>query len=376
MTPASRRHSCRIPPVALVLAPLMLTSLVVASLVIAGFAPPGLTATAAAPTAVAPARAIPAVVATPGRTSTTVARAEARIAPARGSSSNPGASSPASPTSSGPSSTRPGSWSADPKAYPWLADARAKYPAPVGTLMSRFPAPDGFTRVVRDPRSFGGWLAALPLAAPGTPVVTHDGQIRYSADDPRVAAVIAIDVGTANLQQCADSVIRLHAEWSWSQGRRDQNYRAAAGNLLPYARFARGERLVAEGPKLTWRPGARASSGHEGFREYLNQVFTWANTVSLSREAQPVPPSEVRAGDFFVDPGNPGHTVLILDLARDSSGRTVALLGQSYMPAQSVYVLGGPSSGWFLLDPARPVDTPFWRPFGWDTLRRLDDGLP
>ena len=263
-------------------------------------------------------------------------------------------------------------WRPDPERYPWLGDGTKLATAPVEPLSARFAPPTGYERIARDPTSFGGWLAELPLAAPGTPVVTYSGATAYPAADRRIAAVAALDVGGADLQQCADTVIRLHAEWTWARGRRDQSYQAAGGLALPYRRFSRGERLVYENSKLGWRPVGRATTDHVGFRQYLAQVFGWANTVSLAQQARPVPISDVRAGDFFVMPGNPGHTVLVLDIATDPAGRQVALIGQSYMPAQSFYVLRGPRGAWFDLDPTQPLDTPFWQPFPWETLHRLD----
>jgi hypothetical protein len=66
--------------------------------------------------------------------------------------------------------------------------------------------------------------------------------------------------------------------------------------------------------------------------------------------------------------------VLVLDVAVAADGRKVALLGQGYMPAQNFQVLRpGPQAIWFAIDPASPaLSTPFWRPFPWSTLRRLE----
>ncbi len=40
-----------------------------------------------------------------------------------------------------------------------------------------------------------------------------------------------------------------------------------------------------------------------------------------------------------MQPGAPGHAVLVLDLATDAQGHRVVLLGQGFMPAQSFSVL-------------------------------------
>jgi hypothetical protein len=259
---------------------------------------------------------------------------------------------------------------ADAKRYPWLGAAGV--PEPVESLEMRFAPPSGFRRVDLAVESFGAWLRELPLAPRGTPVVAYSGFELLPANDRRIAAVAALDVGKSDLQQCADAMMRLHAEWSWSRGRRDMSYRAASGLMLPFERWARGERLRASGASIEWVPGGARVDDHGGFRRYLDAVFAWANTVSLERHARKVAAEDVRPGDFFILPGNPGHTVLVLDVAvRD--GRKVALLGQSYMPAQSFQVLRPAADRvWYDLDPSGPVATPFWAPFPWSSLRRLD----
>lgn len=262
----------------------------------------------------------------------------------------------------------------DPSRYAWLSGTNA--PAPVDTLEQRFATPPGFSRVDLVPESFGAFLRALPLAAPGTPVRSNTGAVILAPSDRRLSAVVAIDVGAGDLQQCADSVIRMHAEWRWARGRRDHRYRTASGLWLGFEGYARGERIKIDGDKLSLVQSGRAQAPtHALFRAWLDDVFGWANTGSLSRDATPVKLPDLGPGDFFVMPGGPGHAVLVLDMARDASGRRKLLLGQGYMPAQSFQVLRAPSGdAWFDLDEAAgAIDTPFWRPFPFDTLRRLGD---
>jgi hypothetical protein len=135
--------------------------------------------------------------------------------------------------------------------------------------------------------SFGEWLRTLPLAAPGTPVKTFKGAIVSPGDDQYLGAVIAIDVGKIDLQQSPDAFIRLHAEWLWSQGSRDITYRGATGLDMPVARWARGERIDAQGAGVFWMlKGKPAELDHAEFRRYLNAVFTWANSTSLAQQAE------------------------------------------------------------------------------------------
>jgi hypothetical protein len=258
--------------------------------------------------------------------------------------------------------------------YPWLDDTSLSFPAPVDSLDARFAPPPGFSRVDLADKSFGLFLRHLPLAAPGTPVVTFTGALLHPATDPRISAVVSIDVGTHDTQQCADSIIRMHAEWKWSLGKRDESYHAASGVEMPFARWLAGERIVASGMSIAWKKMAPASEPtHPLFRKYLETVFGYASTRSLAKEGTSIDVADLAPGDFVIAPGNPGHTVLVLDLATSSDGRRVALLGQGYMPAQSFQVLrSSTGSPWFVVDASSALDTPFWDPFPWSTLRRLD----
>jgi hypothetical protein len=275
---------------------------------------------------------------------------------------------------SAPAAATPPPAPLDGSRYPWLASPPDGMPPPVDALARRFPAPKGFQRVATAENSFGAWLRGLPLADPLTPVRSFKGAVLRDASHHAVAGVVALDVGAADLQQCADSIIRLHAEWRWSLGDRRMSYKAASGTSLPHERWARGERVVASGNTLSWSPSAAPSQDHKSFRKYLDMVFNWANTGALARDARPTPFAELRPGDFFVLPGSPGHAVLVLDLARAPDGRQVALLGQGFMPAQNFHVLRDQEgSPWFALRPEEgAVKTPFWDPFPWSSLRRLD----
>ena len=252
--------------------------------------------------------------------------------------------------------------------YAWLsADAKVR------PLESAFAPPKGYTRVAVEPGSFSAWLRGLPLRARGTPVRHFRGGEVLAGDDARLAAVAELDVGTANLQQCADSVIRLHAEWLWSGNQRERiAYRFTSGDLASWPRYAAGERAKVTGSKVAWVRSAKADASRATFRTYLDLVFNYAGTLSLEPLKTRPAREDVRPGDFFVLGGSPGHAVVVLDVAANPEGRRVALLGQGFMPAQDFHVLspGGDDAPWFPLD-GDAVTTPFWKPFPWSSLRRF-----
>ncbi|MFY1829468.1 DUF4846 domain-containing protein [Myxococcus fulvus] len=252
--------------------------------------------------------------------------------------------------------------------YTWLSkDARIR------PLELALPPPEGYTRVGVEAGTFAAWLRGLPLRAPGTPVLHFKGGQVLPEDDARLAAVAELDIGTANLQQCADSVIRLHAEWLWSANQKERiAYRFTSGHLASWTKYASGERARISGSKVTWVKSAAADSSRGAFRAYLDLVFMYAGTLSLEGAKGRPTKDDVRAGDFFVLGGSPGHAVLVLDVAADAGGRRVALLGQGFMPAQDFHILsgGGDTGPWFPLE-TDAVATPFWKPFPWTSLRRF-----
>lgn len=252
--------------------------------------------------------------------------------------------------------------------YGWLdADAAVR------PLSEVFAPPPGAARVAAPEGSFAAWLRDLPLRPADAPVLRYDGALLHGADDPRVAAVAEIDVGAKDLQQCADFIIRLHAEWLWSAGRADEAaYRFTSGDEARWTAYARGERPKIRGRKVTWSRAAKAARDRATFRKYLDLVFMYAGTASLARDADRVKRGDLAAGDFFVLGGHPGHAVVVLDVAEAPGGRRYALIGQGFLPARDLHVLasGERHDPWFDLS-GDQVATPFWQPFPWSSLRRL-----
>jgi hypothetical protein len=252
--------------------------------------------------------------------------------------------------------------------YPWLGRA------PTKTVIDRFATPDGFARIAAEPGSFAEWLRHLPLTPEGTPVLLHDS--RKKADQSGAAAVIDIDIGGADLQQCADAIIRLRAEYLFSIGVfTDIAFDFTSGDRYEFLSYAEGITPTVSGAKVTWRQGRRNSGSHASMRRWLDIVFTYAGTISLSRELSPVGSlSDAAAGDALILPGSPGHAILIVDMAVDpATGRKAALLAQGFMPAQSVHLLVNADdperSPWFILGEDRVVVTPWV--FTADRLRRF-----
>ena len=237
------------------------------------------------------------------------------------------------------------------------------------SIEERFAPPSGFTRTTAPPESLASFLRGLPLLDGNPDVLLFDGTAkRYQRGH---AAVIDIDVGKHDLQQCADAVMRLLAEHRYAH-KLPVCFTATSGDPMPWARYASGERPAVSGNHLTWSPRAQPDASHDAFRAYLDMVFTWAGTLSLHRDLTAVTDDvRLEPGDVFIVGGSPGHAVLVADVAENAAGEQRFLLVQSYMPAQQIHVLRAPEGAWYRLPGSgRELATPEWT-FPAGSRRRL-----
>lgn len=229
------------------------------------------------------------------------------------------------------------------------------------SLQAAFPTPAGATRAPAD--AFGEWLRGLPLRPTGTVVETWSGaQVAMPA-----ARVVELPLVPGDLQQCADSILRLRATWMREAGR-SPAFHYTSGWLSRWSDWAGGARPLVRGSVVSSRTGA-ASVDHSdaAFERWLTDLFTYAGTRSLPMDT--VADTHPDPGDIVVNPGSPGHAVLVLDIASDGT-RSWALIGQGYMPAMSFHVVNGPDGGWYPIIgdelPTLPIT------LSWSQLRRWD----
>jgi len=221
------------------------------------------------------------------------------------------------------------------------------------TLEEQIAPPAGYTRVAVAADSWAAWLRGLPMKPSGSPVLTFTGAKKWRQDVH--VAVVDIDVGKRDLQQCADAIMRLRGEWLFAANRKqDIRFNDTDGKRLRFS--------------------ARRDDGYGSFRKYMDYVFAYAGTYSLERELKQVPLSDLQIGDVFIKGGFPGHAVLVADMAENTyTGEKRFLLLQSYMPAQEMHVLKSPAAGdgspWYPARFAGDLTTPEWT-FSSGALRR------
>ena len=244
------------------------------------------------------------------------------------------------------------------------------------TINTRFSPFENFQRVATAGNSFQHYLQNLPLKPHNSKVKIYDGRIKenYNVYD----AVVDLEIGTKDLHQCADAVMRLRAEYLYKHEQYDKiHFNFTNGFRVDYSEWMQGKRIKVDGNKTWWVLSAQPSNTYHDFWKYMEIIFTYAGTLSLSKELQPVNIENIEIGDVFIQGGSPGHAVIIVDMAVDKdSGRKVFLLAQSYMPAQELQVLKNPNdaslSPWYSTDSLEVLQTPEWT-FSKSDLKRFSE---
>src|SRR5262245_54613618 len=87
------------------------------------------------------------------------------------------------------------------------------------TMVREIPTPKGYKRIVEDSGSFAQWLQHIHLKKDKR-VYLYNGDLKRN--QAAQFAVIDMPVGKKDLQQCADAVMRLKAEYLFSKKRYDE----------------------------------------------------------------------------------------------------------------------------------------------------------
>ena len=189
-------------------------------------------------------------------------------------------------------------------------------------------------------------------------------------------AVLNIDIGTRNIQQCADAVMRMRAEYLFQRKEYSKiKFNFTSGHNFSYDSYLAGLYSKVSGNKVEFKQGKEKQNTYVNFRKYLDVIFTYAGTYSLRKESKKIRTKNIKIGDFFIQGGFPGHAMIIIDLTENNNGEKMVLLAQSYMPAQSIHIVknleNNSLSPWFKLDSGEKLVTPEWV-FEWNDLYRFN----
>ncbi|MFM7681514.1 MAG: DUF4846 domain-containing protein, partial [Bacteroidota bacterium] len=193
---------------------------------------------------------------------------------------------------------------------------------------------------------FENYLQNLPLKKDGSLTHLYNGSIKENTGI--YLGVVDLPIGKKDLHQCADAVMRLRAEYLYSQKKYDEiSFLTASGKQFKY---------------VTWLNGTEPNKIN--FWNYLEALFNVANTTSLNKQLKSKPIQKLEIGDVFIYPWQgqmPGHAIIVVDKCINSEGKVKFMLAQSFMPAQEIQILNNPNengSPWYDLNFGETLDTP------------------
>ncbi len=229
------------------------------------------------------------------------------------------------------------------------------------TLEQRINPPEGYERREEDLESLTAFLRTYPLKKDGSSVLLYDGSKKENQDAH--VAVFKLPLEKENLQQCADTVMRVYAEYYWKIGKQEKiSFRFVDGFQADYVRWREGYRIQVGSGGTSWVDGGSYDDSYDNFKKYLRMVFSYASTLSLKAESKKTKLSDIQVGDIFIKDGSPGHVVMVVDVCENEEGEKAFLLGQGFMPAQQFHLLKNPAheeDPWYYEEEVTyPLETP------------------
>lgn len=207
------------------------------------------------------------------------------------------------------------------------------------TLKTRIHTPRGYSR--KDKQGITQFLRDYPLKEDGSPVLLYDGTQKSNQQDH--VAVFKLPIENVDLQQCADSIMRVYAEYYYHTKQYHKiSFRFVNGFEAKYSKWRQGYKVSVRGNQCQWVKTSKNHTSYQSFQQYLKIVFSYASTLSMEKESKQISLAQIQVGDIFLKAGSPGHVVMIVDICENESGQKAFLLAQGYMPAQEFHVLKNP----------------------------------
>ena len=233
---------------------------------------------------------------------------------------------------------------------------------PLGkTLVKRILTPEGYKRIKAKKGSFSAFLRNYKLKPDGSPVLLYNGNEK--GNQSAHIAVFKLPIENEDLQQCADSIMRVYGEYYY-KNKAYNKITFPLGNrfVADFDKWRRGYAISINGNSISWVASSRNNSSYDSFKRFMRIVFAYSGTLNMDNASTKIKLSEARVGDIFIRGGSPGHVVMIVDICKNAEGKKAYLLAQGYMPAQEFQVLKNPlheEDPWYYEDEIKyPLRTP------------------
>ena len=240
------------------------------------------------------------------------------------------------------------------------------------TLRKRVSVPEGYKRIKVKKESFAAFLRNYKLKPDGSPVLLYNGNEK--GNQSAHIAVFKLPLENEDLQQCADSIMRIYGEYYYKNKAYNKiKFVLGNGFIADFDKWKRGYAISISGNNISWKASSKNDESYESFKRFMRIVFAYSGTLNMDNSSKKIPLSKAKAGDIFIKGGSPGHVVMIVDVCKNAFGKKAYLLAQGYMPAQEFQLLKNPlreADPWYYEDEITyPLRTPEYS-FDEGSLRR------
>ena len=220
------------------------------------------------------------------------------------------------------------------------------------TLEKRINVPEGYERTEVSENGLGNFLRSYKMKKDKSPVLLYDGSKKGNQNAH--VAVFKLPIENEDLQQCADSIMRVYGEYYFAKGKYNKiKYNLGSGFVADFSKWSQGYGISINGGKLVWSRSASNDTSYRSFQKFMRIVFAYSGTLNLEEASKKIKLRDIRIGDMFIKGGSPGHVVMVVDVCKNVDGKKAFLLAQGYMPAQEFHVIKNPmheENPWYYQD--------------------------
>lgn len=131
------------------------------------------------------------------------------------------------------------------------------------TIKERFEVLEGYERQLTEEDTFAYYLQNLPLKPDGTKVKYYDGRTK---NKDVYLGVVDFSLGDRDLQQCADVVIRLRAEYLYENNRHGEiKFNFVSGFTAEFSKWSAGKGISVKGNTVSWTNNTNNTDSYESF---------------------------------------------------------------------------------------------------------------
>ncbi len=188
-----------------------------------------------------------------------------------------------------------------------------------------------------EPVDIETFMRSLPVKEDGAKTMYYTTSPKENQDAH--CAVLDLYLDGNNLQQFASSIMRLYAEYFWTN--RDygsMKFMMVNGFTLDFDKWANGERASFNNNAVQWTAGSEAADDYNALNEYLAMYFAYSDRNALLKSSDKKKIEDIAVGDYFINTDS-GALAMVVDVAEDGKGDKCFLLAAGGNPGQDIEVL-------------------------------------